>query len=116
MGGMGLWWSVIYSLATCRIVLFLNSVPLSVNITRGVSHLFIMSSLNNSQIFFSFADLEGAHSIHFVKRSCITNMYSNCALLRGRGPIMSAAITIHGSSTTRQHICPAGADWYTLHD
>lgn len=92
----------------------MNSVPLSVMRTLGVPHLLMINSFRASEINFPVALRRALTSIHFVKISYITKTYLNLERLTGKGPMMSAAITVHGCSTILCPIRPTGIPWSTL--
>ena len=98
-----------FSVNSCMI-LFTNSVPLSVWSTRGVPQRDVIRLWNCDLIVFLFAFLIGMISTHLVKRSRNTNIYWFFPfLLNGSGPMMSAATMVHGYSMSLSPISPSFA-------
>ena len=81
----------------------MNSVPLSVKGNFAVSYRNRINSRRESLIIFPFANLKAWHSIHFVNKSWITRIYTKPALLRGKGPMISAATAIHSLDNPVTH-------------
>lgn len=76
----------------------INSIPLSINNTRGIPHRLIIKSSIVLRIFLLLALRSGQHSTHFVNKSYITRRYANPLLKARNGPMISAATTVHGVS------------------